>query len=173
MGGNRIEADGRLVEQQQARLAEQGLRQSQALAHALGVGLDPSMRGARQADFLQQHVHLGGRCAFESCEMTQGLQAAHLRVKGHVLRQIAQQAPNVWITGQSAEHPDLPFASLEQAEHQFHAGGLAGTVVPEQAQHFTFGEAQAQLMQHGSVPIALADAFHVDDIHAIGSWVRV
>ena len=149
-----------------------GMRQRLGLAHSLGVGLDPSMRRPRQADFLQQHVYLCGRCAFESGEMTQRLQAAHLRIEGHVLRQITQQAPNLRITGQSAEHPDQPFTGLEQTEHQFHAGGLARAVVPEQAQHFAFAQAQVQLMQHGRVPIALADAFHVDDVHAVGSWVR-
>ena len=50
----RVEAGGRLVQQQRARSAQQGLRQAEALAHAFRIGADAAMSGRRDADALEQ-----------------------------------------------------------------------------------------------------------------------
>lgn len=61
MGGDRVEADGGLVEQQQLRFAEQRLGQAETLAHALGIGLHPTVGSMGQADLFEQFVHLAER----------------------------------------------------------------------------------------------------------------
>ena len=53
-----VEPRGRLVQEQQLRVAEQGLRETEALAHALGVALDAPVGGGGQADALEQRAAL-------------------------------------------------------------------------------------------------------------------
>ena len=52
----RVQARGRLVEQQQPRPAEQRLGQAEPLPHALGVGADATAGGRGEADALEQRL---------------------------------------------------------------------------------------------------------------------
>ncbi len=104
--------------------------------------------------------------------MLQGFQAAELRVERDVFRQVAEHLPHMRVAGRATEHPHLTTTCLQQAEDQFHAGGLARAVMAEQAQHFPGRQAQAQVVQHSGVPITLGHAFDFDNGHHAGSLSR-
>ncbi len=55
----RVQADQRLVQQQQAGAPEQGLREQQALALAAGGLAEPAPRECRGADQVERPVDLG------------------------------------------------------------------------------------------------------------------
>src|SRR3546814_14161477 len=61
-----IEPAGRLVEQQQLRLADQRLRQTETLAHALGKGGNPAAGGGGKADAPEQVIERVGRRALQA-----------------------------------------------------------------------------------------------------------
>src|SRR5690606_11826985 len=92
-----------------------------------------------------------------------------LRVEGDVLRQVAEAAAYLRVVGCLAQYPDLSLARGEQAEDEFHGGGLAGAVVAEPPQHLALGKLQGQLVQHGHAAVALADAVDIDGLHDSGS----
>ena len=50
----RVEADGRLVDDDELRIAEQRLRDADALAHAAGVAAEAAVRRAVQVGQLEQ-----------------------------------------------------------------------------------------------------------------------
>ena len=60
----RVEARGRLVQQQHAWPPEQGLGQAQPLPHPLGVGADPAIGGIDQADAVEQRHAVAGLIRF-------------------------------------------------------------------------------------------------------------
>ncbi len=102
--------------------------------------------------------------------MAQGFQPAQLRIEHHVLGQITEHLPHARVAGRSAEDTHLPLAGPQQTEDQLHGGGLARTVMPEQAEHFALGQIQVQPAQHGDIAIVLADAFDLDDVQDASSW---
>ena len=63
----RVQAAGRLVEDQQVRVVDQGLGQSHPLLHALGIGLDGALAGGFQLDELQQLVNPPVRLGAREC----------------------------------------------------------------------------------------------------------
>ncbi len=88
----RVEPGGRLVEQQQARLAQQRLRQPQPLAHALGIGPDAPSGGLCQPD-RSSSGSTATRGALETGVEAQQLAARQRGVEGDVLGQEADVAP--------------------------------------------------------------------------------
>ena len=64
---DRVERGRRLVEQQQARLADERLRDPEALLHALRHPLDASLARVAERDQLEQPRALGGAAA-RACE---------------------------------------------------------------------------------------------------------
>src|SRR3990167_6615638 len=171
LGGDWVEADRRLVEQQQTWLAEYRLGQAETLTHALGIGFDPAIDGVTKADLLEQLVDLTQRRAFQASEVTQRLTTAELRIERHILRQIAQLTADIAGPRVAPEHLDSPLAGLQQAKDQLHGRGLAGAVVAEQAQHLPFTQIQVQIMQHGHIAVTMADALNLYSSHELSSGV--
>src|SRR5690606_26982074 len=111
------------------------------------------------------------RRTLQARKVAQGFAARQLRIEGDVLRQITQVAAHVGGARVASQYLDTPFAGLQQAENQLHAGGLAGAVMAEQPQYLAFAEVQVQIMQHGHVAVTLADALDLDGIHEWGLCV--
>ena len=65
---DRIDAVGRLVEEDDFRVVEDGLGDAEALLHALGIGADFVVHPALEADHLQ---HLGDAFAARSARHVQ------------------------------------------------------------------------------------------------------
>ena len=132
-----IEAVGRLVEDQHARLAEQRLGDPEPLAHAERVGADALLGGGlREPDVLHQLVdappldpeHLGAQ--------GERLAAAAAGVLGGGVQQDADLAARV---GQAAvaraEHRGVAGVGVREPADHAQRGGLAGAVGAEEAGH--------------------------------------
>ena len=91
----RVQARGRLVEQQQPRPAEQCLGQAQPLPHALGVGADATAGGRGEADALEQRLGRARRQPLEPGIEGQHLAAGHRGIEGDGLGQEAQLEPRL------------------------------------------------------------------------------
>ena len=154
------------------RIAEQCLGQPQALAHALGIGLDPPVDGMGQPDLFQQIIGLLAGGALDAGKVMQGLATGQLRIEHHVFRQIAELATYFRRVRRAAQHLHLTFGRSEQAEDEFHGGGLAGAIVAEQPQHLARLQLQIQLAQRGHLAVTLADAANFNRIHQWDSCVR-
>ncbi len=86
--GDRIEAAGRLVEDQKPGRADERLRQADALTHAFGICADPAAGGIGQADAGQQ-VHRAGRVHGAQPHVVGDLlQTRERRVEGGVFGQV-------------------------------------------------------------------------------------
>ena len=85
----RIEARGRLVQEQGARAPEQRLGQAEPLPHAFGILADPPACGLGNADPFQHRQNRRGRLPFQPRIKSERLDAGHRRVQRDVLRQIA------------------------------------------------------------------------------------
>ncbi len=159
-GGGRVETGGGLIQQQQPRLAQQGLRQPQALAHAFGVGFDPAVGGLLQPDPLEQRSLGSGTDTLEFAEVGQHFAAAQLLVETDVLRQVTHASAQVVGLGtnwRGAEQPHLPLAGTNHPQHQFHGGGLTGAIVTQQAHDLPRGQIQGDVGQGGHLAKVLAD----------------
>ena len=96
---DRVEAGGRLVEEQHARLVHERHAQVEAAAHAARVGADAAVGGAGQADALEQRV--GAVAAVAAADAVQRrleahqLAAGHQRVERGLLERDADRAAHV------------------------------------------------------------------------------
>ena len=93
----RVEAGGGLVHDDEARVAEQGLGNAEALLHAAGVAAHMLLAHVVEVGLVQQGGHhllalaaVGN--AFEGGKMVEQLLGAHARVHAKFLRQVAQHA---------------------------------------------------------------------------------
>src|SRR5690606_9433894 len=99
----------------------------QPLAHALGIGLDPTVGGGAQPDAFQQRADLTKPGTLESGEIGQHFTATELAVKAYVLRQIAElpaQHVIVAAEGVATKGTYRAAAGGDQTEDQFHGCGL-------------------------------------------------
>src|SRR6185369_3034046 len=93
----RIESGGRLVDDHQARIAEQRLRDAEALPHAAGKRTELALAHVPKIHLSQQCRHylsarLALHVALQHREMIEHVQRADLRIHAEVLRQIAERA---------------------------------------------------------------------------------
>ncbi|MDT4845862.1 hypothetical protein FQZ97_798630 [compost metagenome] len=163
LGSDGVQANGRLVQQQQLRLTEQGLSQPKSLAHALGIGAHPLPGKIGEPHPLQQLRHLPARCAFQTGEISQHLPAAELFVEADILRQISQSPaplPSMRAARCLAEYPHLPGTGRIESEDELHGGALAGAVVTEQPQHLAGMQIEVQAIQRLEAAPLLAGRAH-------------
>ena len=135
----RVQADGRLVEQQQPRVADQRLGQLDPLLHAGRVGADLAVALLVQADVAQR---LGGallgrgrREAGHPAQVGDELGGGDVRRQAVVLGHVAGQRPDPLpvLAAVGAEHAGLPARGRQQAEQDLDQGGLARAVGADQA----------------------------------------
>ena len=142
----RVEARGRLVDDDQLGVAEQRLRNAEALAHAAGKSAERFLAHIMQIGLAQQGVDhlapLGAICEpLQPRQMIEQVFGADLRVDAEVLRQIAEHAThgvfvakNVDAAGHVGELRRARVGVL-QGRQRSHQGRLAGAIRPEQAEH--------------------------------------
>ena len=85
----RIEAVGRLVEEQDARRPKQRLREREPLPHAFRIRAHRLLRDVAEPDLLKQRATRPGLRALQSCEEAHRFEAAQVVVQRDALRQIA------------------------------------------------------------------------------------
>ena len=91
-----VEADGRLVDDHELRIAEQRLGDADALPHAARVAAEAPVGGAVEVDELEQLAHaaveLDAREALQPPEVEEELARGQPVVDAEVLRQVAELA---------------------------------------------------------------------------------
>jgi hypothetical protein len=159
---DRVDAGERLVEDQQVGVVGQGGGQLGALAHALGVALDPSVHRALHAHHLERRHRggrgLGARHAGQVRQRGHQLAAGELVVGGLVLGAVADAAAHQRIDERvAAVDLDRAAAGPQEAAHQLHQRRLAGAVGTEQADHAAaHGPGDVADAQHRAVPLRAA-----------------
>ena len=118
-------------------MADQRLRQTYALPHALGIGADPAFGGCVQADSLQQGERLTGGLAAQAQIGGDLFQPGQRRVKGHVFRQIGHLRPRGGRAGCGPHHHDLTGIKRDQPQNDLHQRRFAGAVVAQQRHTLT------------------------------------
>ncbi len=164
-----VEAERRLVHDDQPGLLQQHVGHAEPLPHAPGVGPHPGVGGLAESHPPEQPVDLGRRLppgdAVELRRVEQVLPAGHLVVEAHVVGQVAGQP----LDGDGiphrvvAQHPDPAFGGLGQAQEHQDGGRLAGPVGAEQPEDLTGPHLQVQAVHRGEVPVALHQAAGFDD----------
>ena len=165
--GQRVHARQRLVENEQLRIVDDGLRQLDPLAHALAVGANLLVGRVHQVHGRQRTP---GRivCLFigeavQPDERTHPLETGHPLVEGVLLRTETDGEVEVRVApDRLAEHLHDALARLELAGDELHERRLAGAVRAEQAgdpgRHF-----DADVVQADDLPVPLRDVVGRDN----------
>jgi hypothetical protein len=153
----RVEAGGRLVEEDDARVADQGHRQVQAAQHATGVGGRQLGGGLGQVEPLQQRG--GAPPALAPVQVVQVGHQAQVLLAGEQLvhrRELAgdadRRADRVGLPGQVVTG-DLHLAGVgaDQGGQDVDGGGLAGAVGAEQREDRALGDLEVDAVEHDLV----------------------
>ncbi len=126
----------------------QGLRQADALQHALRVGAHAPVGRAGEADpgdhLIDARLERGLRHAADAGVKTHQLATAQVAVKVGRLRQVADIAPRLDLAARHAKDAHVADRGLEQAEDDLDRGALAGAVRTEQAENLPLGDLEVQ-----------------------------
>jgi len=149
----RIKAGGRLVQENQPRLTDQGHREVEPTPHAAGVGgrLLPGVRG--QVEAVEQRR--GTAPAVAAAQVVQVRHQPHVLLAGQQIvhrRELAgdadRGADRIGLGGYVMPgHPDLPAVRADQGGQDLHGGGLAGAVRAEQGKDRPLGHGQVDAVE--------------------------
>ena len=164
----RIEADGRLVEDEQIRIMQERVGQTHALAVAFGQGADQLLLHVAQA---AQFLHRIGPLAFgPSADAFQGRPVfevflhAHLGIKGHVFRHVADtRAHLAGLAGHVEPGHAGPSAGGRKVTGQDpHGRALARAVGPEKTDDFPFLDREIEILDGRDAGVFLGQSFNLD-----------
>jgi hypothetical protein len=177
---DRVHPVGRLVQEDQLRIVEDGLCDSGPLLHALGVGPDLVVHPAGQADLLEQFRDLPPAVVLR--QTVQSAVVVHQAVGRMVLRepvvlgQVADPLADVGGAGRLPEQVGVPLPALDDAEEDLDESGLAGAVLAEQAEHLAGLDLQRHAPQCLDPLVALAEVPRLDHGHGselrTGKWIE-
>ena len=151
--GDRIEARGWLVEQQDRRVAQQGERDRRLLAHPLGIGLHPPGAClARQRHLVERRIHRGpvhlapGKVE-EIAEVLVGIEMA---VERGCLGQVGNLRARRFDIACDRLPVDQRFAAGrdEETEKGQQGRGLARAVAAEQRIDLAPGDREGHIVEH-------------------------
>ena len=172
----RVQARGGLVEDEQARPADEGAGEVEASAHAARVGLGDTVAGVDQVELLEQLAGASARFArgqlVEPTEEPEVLAPGEVLVHGRVLAGEADDAAQLLglLDRVEAGHRGVTRVRAQQRGDDAHGGGLAGAVRAEQAQHAALRDGQVKAVQRAHLVLARAidldEALGFDDVHA-------
>ena len=165
----RVDAGGRLVEDQEIRIVDQRAAQTELLLHAAGeLARGPAGKG-RHAGRVQQFddppLALGRGLAEQLAEEIEVLRHAEGRIE--VLAEALRHVGDAVVAGGSmrlhrhvaAQRLDVALLNLAHAGDQAEQGRLADAVRSDQADHAFGGDLQAHVIQRGAVAVALRNPF--------------
>ena len=146
----RVEATGRLVEQQQLWRAQQGGRDPQALAHPGGVAAHPVAAALGQPDLVEHRVDALRRLSpVELSEQLQVRPTRQVGVEGRILDEpgnvVERQRPGP--LDALPEQLDRSSVRHDQAEQQSQQGRLPSAVRAEQAMDLALLNQQIRVIQ--------------------------
>src|SRR5439155_8285709 len=132
----RIEPVGRLVEDEELRIAQQARRDAEALAHPERITADLVVTAVGEIDDLEHLVDASGTAAaVEASQAREVLAAGKVRIELRALdkaRDAVECAHAVLLPG-AAEQLDHARIGTDEAEEHSQEGGLPGAVRAEDA----------------------------------------
>ena len=157
----RVEAVGRLVEEEELRVAEQRRGDPQPLLHAERIGGHRVPRAVAQADQVEQLLDplVGGPRA--GCgQRTQVFAAAQVRIEGRRFDESTdlEQPPPIASPERPAQHLDRSRVGSDEAGQQPHRGGLAGAIGSEEPVDHAGRHRQVEPVEGEALAVALAQA---------------
>jgi len=152
---SRVEAGGRLVEEDDARVADQGHRKIEPALHAAGVGRRGLFGRVGQVELVEQPS--GAPSAFGPAQVVQ------VRHQQQVLLAGEQLVDRGELTGNSDRGPyrrrvaghvvacdaHLAAVGVDQRGHDLHGGGLAGAVRTQQRERCSRADLQVDAVKDG------------------------
>ena len=178
LAGERVDAGGGLVQDQQVRVVDQGAAQAQLLLHAPGELAGGAVAEFQQAGGLQQAINLlpTGRAAKAEEVGEEGEVLVHRQAVvevaaealGHVGNARGGAGTHAVAGHVAAEHLQLAGLQLAGAGNQPQQGGLAHPVRADQAHHAARGDRQRDVPQRGGFPVVVADA--LEPGHGLSHW---
>src|SRR4029077_4380568 len=169
-----VEIGERLIEEQQARTADQRMRDEDPLLLATGQGADPRLRKTRCVDGLEHLVNLPaprGRWQRESEPLTVDAEPDQVaRPQRHVgderdpLGHVSDQR----LTPQSAFDANRTSARVDETEDDPEQRCLAGTVRADQPREFARADPEGDVMKNLAPGQRDADAVDGEDLLVTG-----
>ena len=166
-----VESVGRLVEQQDLRVAEQRAGEGQALPHAEGEPAGALVGGRLETDLDQ---HLVDPASWDAAHGGHGPEVVAGGVAGvHAagVEDGADQAGRVPEVGVAdAVVADLAVVGAGEPDHHPHRGRLAGSVRADEAGDAAGGHGEGQVVDRGALAVVLGDSVDGDHEVAPGAW---
>ncbi len=150
-----------LIQNQNGRKAQNGLRKPHTLFVALGKILDEASGHILQSGHFQHLGDLTGALCFGNLFQlraeTQIFCHRHILIKGRLLRQIADTSLGLLRLGENvvSVNYDLSLRCGEIARYHVHGGGLARTVGAEETINFSVLNGQVQMVYRQMVTVTL------------------
>src|SRR6266404_262650 len=163
----RIEADRRLVEDEDGRVVDEGLREADALAKAFREVAEEPVADGREAAELHDAVDgvldRGFRHALDAGDEAQVRLGRHVGVERRVLGQVADPPPHLGALGEDVEPRDLRGAARRRlkAGEDAHRRRLPGAVRAEEAEDLPLRRAEAHVADGDDVAVALREIPHL------------
>jgi hypothetical protein len=165
---------GRLVEEDHARVADQGHRQVEPAQHPAGVGGGRLLGRLDQVELVQQRG--GAPAALAPVQVVQVgheaqvlLAGQQLVDRGELAGDADRRADRVGLVGDVvAGDVGLAAGRADQGGQDLHRGGLAGAVGAEQREDRSFGDVQVDAVEHDLVAERLAQAGRRDRRRGLG-----
>ena len=155
-----VERRGRLVEQEQARLADERLRDPEPLLHALRHPVDTAVGGVGERHELEQAAALGGaatRARKPLVQLEHLVRAVPAR-EAEELRQIAERRACGARAGARTGNLGLAFRLPHETDRDLHERRLAGAVRSEQPEELALADHQIDTFQSLHGPVAFLEA---------------
>jgi hypothetical protein len=166
--GQRVDARGRLVEEQHGRVVHHGAGERQALLEAQRQVARSAVEMRREleaGDGAGEHpLPLRAREAIDAAEEVEVLADAQIAIEREFLRHVADPAPRRRSGAVEVEAFDEGGAGRRphQAAHHLEGGGLAGAVGTEQAEHLAAPHGKRNVGDGGEAAEALGQAARLD-----------
>ena len=165
-----VEARGRLVDDENARIPSDRLREAKALPHTAGVPTNLALCSAREIHALEQFIGksasaVRSRDTFQLQQELQHRAAREIGIKAEVLREIPKALAHVprMLDDVDAVEEHLARGRLDEPRDDVHEGRLPRAIRPKQAEH-AFGDLKIDAAQR-------ADGARVNlDQSANGEW---
>ncbi len=144
-----VETRRGLVEKNQLRLVNQGLRQTNALEHSFGKFAKPFFPVRSEADEIKKggdaFAETGfGHTAKASVELEE-LRCAQPRVEAEILGEESNLPANIDVADGDAENERLAVARLHEPEEHLDAGTFPRSIRTEKAEDFAAADAQRKV----------------------------
>ncbi|MCZ7579916.1 MAG: hypothetical protein M5U21_03700 [Fimbriimonadaceae bacterium] len=171
--GDRVEATGGLVQEQQLGIVEKALRQPHPLLHTLRI-----LRQRLRHVVVEVHLLKQGPAllvvvdAEERCVEAKKLQPGHVLVVVRPLRKVTDHPMNVHVADLSVQNERLARGRVNNAQEHFDGGRLPGPVWTEEPEDLAFFDLQIQLVNDVDFPSArLVRLRQLSCLNGSAQWV--